>query len=175
MLKIALNWWTEEECRNFVIAVILGVSKIRYLDEDTIIILLVKTDIDEIMGQIGRARRASQMRIGIGDRLRDLWGGIVRVNSTLNAFLLEGFTCIVFHSLQAGRRRGQEHLFDEYFSNCCNNPGERPQTNPELRVYGSKHHSGQGYYILQKGEDGLLWPRPYKQYSIVQYHTHLTV
>jgi aryl-alcohol dehydrogenase-like predicted oxidoreductase len=35
MLKIALNWWTEEECRNFVIAVILGVSKIQYLDEDT--------------------------------------------------------------------------------------------------------------------------------------------
>ena len=162
MLNIRLNWWTPELRRNFVLTVLRGIGMICKLDEDTTNILLAKTDVDEIMGQIGRARRASQMSVGIGDRLRDIWGGLVRVNSALSASLLEDCPRSetsrsisgVHRSLQTSLRHGQEHLFNQYYCNCCNNPGERPQTNPELRNYGCRH--GNGYYILQKGVDGTL-------------------
>jgi hypothetical protein len=164
MLNICLNWWTPELRRNFFVTVLHGIAMIYNLDEDTTNILLAKTNIDKIMDSVGRARRASQiMSVALGDRLCDLWGGLVRVNSALSASLLEDHTHTetsldisgVHHSLRAGIRRGQDHLFGEYFCNCCNTPSEPPQTNPELRIYGSEHrHSGR--YILQKGGSGLL-------------------
>ena len=72
---------------------------------------------------------------------------------SLSATLLEECTrtetsrsIVVVHlSLQWDRCRGKDHLFCNYYCNCCNSVGEPPQTDPELQIYGAKHDSGKGY------------------------------